>query len=62
MYKIITYLKFLDILTWFRNATAWASTPKMILGKHAYYISPYRAKSSYVAIAKICVPLTSVQL
>ena len=43
--KIVAWLKFLDIPTWFRNATAWSRTPKMILIKHAYHMPPYRAKN-----------------
>ena len=38
--KIITWLIFLDIPTWFENATAWSRAPKMVLSKHAYHISP----------------------
>ena len=34
LFFLCTSSNFLDILTWFRNTTAWARTPKMILGKH----------------------------
>ena len=60
--KSITWLKFLKIPVWFRNATAWSWTPKMILIKHGCHMPPYQAKISYIPIVKFGVPLVSVQL
>ena len=45
--KTITWLKFLSIPKWFRNATVWSRTPKMILIKHGCHMPPYQAKITY---------------
>ena len=62
LYIAITWLKFQKIPKWFRNATAWSRTPKMILIKHGCHMPPYQAKISYIPIVKFCVTLVSVQL
>ena len=49
-------------IEWFRNATMWSRTPKMILIKHGCHMPPYQAKLSYIPTVKFGVPLASVQL
>ena len=53
---------FLDIPTWFENATAWSRAPKMVLSKYAYHISPTEVKISNITIVNFGVPLISIQL
>ena len=62
LFETITWLKFLKIPKWFRNATAWSRTPKTILIKHGCHMPPYQAKITYIPIVKFGVPLVSVQL
>ena len=62
LFETITWLKFLKIPKWFRNATAWSRTPKTILIKHGCHMPPYQAKITYIPIVKFGIPLVSVQL
>ena len=62
LFETITWLKFLKIPRWFRNATAWSRTPKTILIKRGCHMPPYQAKITYIPIVKFGVPLVSVQL
>ena len=59
--KTITWLKFLNIPKWFRNATVWSRTPKMILIKHGCHMPPTKLKLPIYQV-KFGVPLASVQL